>query len=303
MIQEFLSRPPCSFGATELHPREAEFTFLGIPLATTSSGLRSPDQGPVNLRLASTLVDPLSLAQGKNFNRLEIADIGDLVVKDVELLKSQVATTFEQLGKLGSTPVVLGGEHTSTLYTAPACDPSVLLVLDAHLDMRESYLGRRVTNATWLKRYLEDFPDSRVVIIGFRAGDEEEVRTAVSSGIEVVPAHAVSDHAEWPFDEIGDERTYVSVDADVIDPSHVPHVANPVPGGLTPRQLVQLFRGLGGLNLVGLDFVELCSPSAKAASNAVFANCIWEILASLSDSDELGVSPELREHALFWEDQ
>ena len=84
---------------------------------------------------------------------------------------------------------------------------------------------------------------------------------------------------------VGDGPTYISFDVDGIDPAYTPGTGTPEIGGLTPREVQQLIRGLRGLNLIGGDAVEV-APSYDPSGNTalVAATMMWEMLCIIAES-------------------
>jgi arginase family enzyme len=84
---------------------------------------------------------------------------------------------------------------------------------------------------------------------------------------------------------VGGGPTYISFDVDGIDPAFTPGTGTPEVGGLTPREVQQLIRGMQGLNLVGGDVVEVAPPYDPSGNTAlVAATMMWEILCVIADS-------------------
>ena len=76
---------------------------------------------------------------------------------------------------------------------------------------------------------------------------------------------------------------YVSIDIDSADPAYAPGTGTPEVGGLTSYQLLQLVRGLHGLDLIGFDLVEVSPPYDHGDITAVLAsNIVFEYLSLIA---------------------
>jgi len=92
-------------------------------------------------------------------------------------------------------------------------------------------------------------------------------------------------------DRIGDRPLYVSIDIDVLDPAHAPGTGTPEAGGITSRELLEILRGLRGLNLIGADVVEVSPPYDHAEITGIAASHVVYDLVSL-----LALQHEGRQH-------
>lgn len=88
---------------------------------------------------------------------------------------------------------------------------------------------------------------------------------------------------------VGDGLTYLSFDIDSLDPSFAPGTGTPEIGGLTTREVLELIRGLKGVNLVGGDVVEV-APQYDATTNTAHAGAqvLFEILSLMVFSPSIG---------------
>jgi agmatinase len=143
----------------------------------------------------------------------------------------------------------------------------MLVQLDAHADLRESYEGQPLTHATWAYHAGAEFGFDSLVQLGLRSGAREEWprthMTAWSSRSLELPAALHARLAEHPV--------YLTVDIDVLDPSAAPGTGCPEPGGATYAELEALLHGLAGQRVVAVDMVEVApalDPSEITAAAA-----------------------------------
>jgi agmatinase len=172
----------------------------------------------------------------------------------------------------GLLPVMVGGEHTCTLGfvlgLAPLYPSLGVIHLDAHADQRREYGGSRYSHASVMRRIAEDMA-LPVLSIGVRALSAAEARFIGERGVGLVPGSLLR---EWPrllppLLRRLPRAVYLTIDMDFFDPSVVPGVGTPEPGGADWFTAMDIIREiLREKCLVGFDIVELCPPREKRRS-------------------------------------
>ncbi|CAB3773914.1 agmatinase [Paraburkholderia humisilvae] len=166
----------------------------------------------------------------------------------------------------GAMPIVLGGDHgitTPILRGLDAKGPITLVHIDAHLDWRDDVNGVREGMSSPIRRASEMAHVDRIIQIGLRAqgsGRPEELVAARAYGSELVTAYELHDIGmDAVLARIPDGGNYyLTIDADGLDPSVMPAVAGPAPGGVTFVQARKLIHGLVKKGrVVGMDIVEI----------------------------------------------
>lgn len=186
----------------------------------------------------------------------------------------------------GQLPVTLGGEHSLT----PAClravqqvggfAPLGLISFDAHADMRASYEGTLLSHACAMRRSLE-IPGISALELGIRSISPEEVADIhdLRPPLEIVWAHR---YAEVPLDALLNRlpsRVYVTVDLDVFDPSCMPAVGTPEPGGIGWYDFLRAFQRIAEQKqIVGLDVVELAPIAGLSHPDFFAAKLVYKML-------------------------
>jgi agmatinase len=172
-------------------------------------------------------------------------------------------------------PILLGGDH---LISLPAVEqvlktyPRLHIVhIDAHTDLREEYLGEVFSHSTVMRKTVDRLGKGRLFQIGIRSGTKEEFALAQRMK-SIVPANHNSLRAM--VKHIGKQPVYVSVDLDVIDPSLLPGVGTPEPGGLTFQGFISILNELQRLHVVGFDLVELTPDYDPTQISSVTASVI-----------------------------
>jgi agmatinase len=193
----------------------------------------------------------------------------DLRLSDFEdNIESFALSVFKR--SLGERVAFLGGDHSITYYTFSAFRKyygkrAALIALDAHPDLCRK--GKEAPfHSDWLRRLLDDgFDPQRVLCIGWRDAERDELEFAKAHGIKVLDmaqirsmgvSQVVNEVRRWA-EEISEWQGYLTVDMDVADPSLVPAVTTPSPGGLDQHQMTELIKGLATLNIFAFDVVEI----------------------------------------------
>jgi agmatinase len=266
---------------------------IGVPFDTGTSFRIGARFGPEAIRSGSTLLRPYNPNLGVDvFATQSVVDYGDLATTpgDATSTVAQIGRQLEAVLRAGVTPIVLGGDHTIALGElrahAAVHGPVALVLLDSHCDTNDVYYGQKIFHGTPFRRAVEEgllLPE-RSVMAGMRgplydAGEWERPREL---GFDVIPAEELldmspADYSRRVRDRVGDARTFLSFDIDVIDPCFAPATGTPEVGGLAPHQALRLVRSLAGLDFCGYDVVEVSpqldgpgQPTALLAANVAY---------------------------------
>jgi agmatinase len=246
---------------------ESTAVILGCPFDGTASFRPGARFGPSAIRRASRGIETFSPYSERDLTSLRVHDMGDL---DVPLGDKKISFRLIQEGlrkilSAGKFPVLLGGDHLISLPVVEEMlrvHPHLHLVhIDAHTDLREDYLGETLSHSTVMRKLLGPLGEGRLSQIGVRSGTEEEFRLARSSVRSMVK-------------RLKNVPVYISLDLDVIDPSLLPGVGTPEPGGLTFQEFIALLKELRSLHVVGFDVVELTPDYDPSQVSSVTASVI-----------------------------
>jgi len=207
-----------------------------------------------------------------------------------------IGTFGRSVVEAGATPLAIGGDHLCSLpllRAFPDKAPLALIHFDAHLDMADTYFdGLKYTHGTPFRRAIEEslIDPKRTVQIGIRGStyDNDQEDWVVEQGVRVIRIEEVDelgikDVLSEIHRVVGQSPTYLSFDVDCIDPAFAPGTGTPEFGGLLPREVNSLLRGLNSINLVGADIVEVSPPFDSSGNTAfVAANVAFEILCLLA---------------------
>ncbi|MCJ7721564.1 agmatinase [Candidatus Bathyarchaeota archaeon] len=286
--RELFVSPSPVFSGSQRSFEEAKYVVLGVPFDVTSTYRSGAKFAPLAIRDASQNVECYSFRTGVDVEELKIHDLGDLhVAADVELTLGRLALVAQDLFEAEKVPVFIGGEHTITLGVMRSLKDVAVVSFDAHLDLRDDYLGLSVSHTTFMRRIKEDVNPSKILEIGTRAVCREELDYAKEAGIDYLTAHQIrKDGVKKTAEKIkgvlgGCEKVYVTIDMDVLDPAFVPAVPNPEPEGLDTATLLDLLEAVCERRVVGFDVVEVAPHYDQGVTATQATKVIFEVLGFL----------------------
>ena len=267
-------------------PRFASTMLFGAPFDSTTSYRPGTRFGSAAIRHESYGIESYSPYQDKDLEDANVIDLGDLELcfGDVNKALDRIEERTRHVLHASKRPFMLGGEHLVTLgafRAVAAMYPDVHIIhFDAHADLRDDYLGAKLSHACVLRRCWELVGDGRIHQFGIRSGDREEFswgRTHVST------RRFDFEGLEETLKELEGKPVYFTVDLDVMDPSIFPGTGTPEPGGVTfdaLRQAVTLV--CSRAKVVGCDVNEL-SPhyDQSGVSTIVACKIVREMLLAL----------------------
>jgi agmatinase len=284
----FVSPSPVFMGNQE-NFEAAKYVILGVPFDVTSTYRSGAKFAPLAIREASQNVECYSFRTSLEIERLKIHDLGDLhVAGDVELTLGRLALVAQDLFDAGKIPVFIGGEHTITLGVVRSLDKNVAVVsFDAHLDLRNDYLGLTVSHTTFMRRINEDVKPVKILEVGTRAVCKEELDYAKDARIDYLTSHQIrKDCFKETIETIKDalegyDKIYVTIDMDILDPAFGPAVPNPEPEGLDTAMLLDLLETVCDHRVVGFDVVEVAPQYDQGITAIQATKVIFEVLGFL----------------------
>lgn len=254
---------------------DAEWIYVGLPMDFTASFQPGSRFGPPRIREASYGLETYSILLDRDLEEVSVADVGDLefAFGNVSQALTQIGEAAESILAEGKRFVAVGGEHLVTLPLIQAVVshyPDLVVVhWDAHADLRDTYLGERLSHATVLRRVAELLRPGHLYQFGIRSGTREEMVYA-KEHTHLYP-EAVLAPLTSVIEELKGRPLYVTIDLDVIDPGFFPGTGTPEPGGISAAEALSALRLLGGLNVVGMDFVETMPLPDVSQRTAVLA--------------------------------
>ncbi len=281
-----LNRNIHTFASCDCEYNLSKTVIFGAPFDSTTSFRPGARFGCSAVRNESFGIETYSPYLDKDLNDIQVFDGGDLeltfgntqrVLKDIEEFSKNIITD-------GKKPLMIGGEHLITLGAVNAAVQNFpdlhIIQFDAHMDMRDNYLGEELSHATVMRRCWDIVGDGRIYQFGIRSGDREEFYKAAGH-VETCKFNfsTLNDVVE----NLKDKPVYLSIDLDVLDPGVFPGTGTPEAGGISFIELLTAIEKVAELNVVGADICEL-SPiyDQSGASTALVCVLVRELLLQIS---------------------
>jgi agmatinase len=289
-VIKFLTTPANFFSGFVSSYEESHFIVLGVPFDGTSSYKPGSRFGPSAIREASCNIETFSLRTLEDVEHVKICDIGDLWVTHGNLVETnkKVEQVTAEITKSHRFPIALGGEHSITYGEVKALGKDVTVIqFDAHMDLRDDYLGEKWSHATVMRRISEEVGLPNLIEVGTRAPSKEEYTFAKKNGLNFFTSDAIKKNPRETVEKIkkllkGSSKIFLTIDMDCLDPSVAPGVGNPEPEGIDLTALLDLIQAIVDYRITGFDVVEVSPPNDPSGITAVAAAKIALELISLS---------------------
>ncbi|MCJ2376149.1 agmatinase [Vibrio sp. ZSDZ34] len=278
---------------------DADVVVLGVPLDMATSGRPGARMGPDAIRKASVNLAWEGNKFPWNFNVFKdnkVIDAGDLVFDcgDAEDFTYRLEAATNEILKSGKTMLALGGDHFITLPILRAYakhhGEMALIHFDAHTDTYSN--GSSYDHGTMF------YHAPKEGLISAKHSVQIGIRTEYSyddHDFNVINAMQANDMSVDAIvaqikETIGDKPVYITFDIDCLDPAFAPGTGTPVCGGLNSDKVLKIIRGLAGVNVVGMDVVEVSPPydqsdltALAGATIALELLYVWASRPKLSD--------------------
>lgn len=284
----------------------ADVAVVGVPFDTGVSYRPGARFGANHVRESSRLLRPYNPAQEISpFELAQVADAGDMAVNPFnineaieEIQHNALELTVPDAEGRSAKLLTLGGDHTIALPLLRAASeragaPVALLHFDAHLDTWDTYFGAEYTHGTPFRRAVEEgiLDTEAISHVGTRGPlyGKKDLEDDKRFGFGIVTSsdvfrQGVDEVVHKLRDRIGNRPLYVSIDIDVLDPAHAPGTGTPEAGGITSRELLEILRGLRGMNLIGADVVEVAPAYDHAEITGIAASHVaYDLVSLLAD--------------------
>ena len=286
-LKGMFRQPPLPMFGSTCTFEECHFALFGVPFDGTSTYRRGSRYAPTELRRVSENVETYSFRFRIDVEEIPLCDMGDLTrLGDAEEVVEAVSDVCRGVNQAGKIPVAVGGEHTLTLGAASALKPDAVVCMDAHLDMRDEYMGVKLSHATFMRRLTETVETS-VLMVGVRAVCREELEYASERGIQIITSMDVREMgvrkvSSKLLEALSDaDSVYVSIDLDVLDPAYAPAVGNPEAEGLETWILLELLSSILDGRVVGLDLCEYAPPYDDGSTAVQALKLLYESLIAV----------------------
>ena len=276
----FLNVPP-SQGKLE----DCLFWVIPVPYDSTASFQPGARFGPSAIIQASHELEDWDELLSKDSSVVGISTLPALepIVDSPSKFLDEVFDVVSIAMKYEKLPVLLGGDHSITIGSVRAIVekfPGVQVIyLDAHADFRDSYMGSRFGHASVAKR-LSEFTE--VIHVGVRSISERELADIPDyprTFFEAPRAGIFDENALGEILSVLGENVYITIDLDVLDPSLMPSVGNPQPGGLSWNGINDLLRVITSRSgVVGFDVVELAPNLGYPHASFTAAKLVYRLM-------------------------
>jgi agmatinase len=262
-----------------------KYGILGVPFDGTTSYIPGARFGPRTVREASYNFERYNLKLGKNLNA-ELIDLGDIEVVHGNFKKTciKLKKTIDDVLKMEIIPIIIGGDHSISYCVIKSISEKLdienitIIHFDAHMDLREEYLGEKYSHATVMRRIFDMNP-KEIVQVGIRSAEEEEAKFAKKNVTTFSVDDVLEDQARiLKYIENIEGPVYVSLDIDVLDPAYAPSVGTPSSCGLDPMQMEKFIMSLKDKNVVGIDILEVSSTQIGDITAINAAKIIYDFL-------------------------
>ena len=259
---------------------DAAIVMVGLPFDGTCSYRPGSRFAPERLRPSSWGLEDYSPVYDRHLDDVKFYDAGELefplgnTVKSLDLIEQNARIIFNDDKKF----LGIGGEHLVTLPALKACKEKyndlAVIHFDAHTDLREDYLGEKLSHASVMRRIGEIVGFENIKQIGIRSGLKEE--------FELMKKYNKKKKNFSDIDILKNKKIFLTIDVDVLDPSVLPGTGTPEPDGLLYRELAQWIHYLKDFDIAGADVVELAPDyDNSGVSTAVVSKIIRDVLMIL----------------------
>ena len=261
------------FMASRRDPAGCRVGLFGVPYDGTTSFRPGTRFGPAAIRDVSNGLETYCPQLDRDLEDLAFADLGavDIPFGAPEPVLEAVRESTQAVLNLGLRPLMLGGEHSITagaVAAVAAQHPDLVLVqLDAHADLRDSWLGSRHSHACAMRRCLEVLPSQRLFQLSIRSGTRVEFEELRGSGRLMADVQTLA----AALQPLQGRPLYLTVDLDWFDPAVLPGTGTPEPGGYLWTDFAALVNVLHQHQLVAADVVELAPHLDPSGVSSVLA--------------------------------
>ncbi len=280
-----LNRNIHTFIACDHEYEDSDIVLFGAPFDGTTSYRPGTRFASAAIRNESYGIETYSPYLDMDLLDRRIFDAGDLEFGfgNTERVLNSIEEMTTRILEDNKKPLMIGGEHLVTLGSVRAVAKKYsqlhILHFDAHADLRDDYLGEKLSHASVMRRCHDIVGDDRIYQFGIRSGDREEFLWAKD---HVFTQKFNLNGIDQVVEELLGKPVYLTIDLDVLDPSVFPGTGTPEAGGITFMELIQALNKVFQLNIMAMDMNEL-SPvyDQSGASTALACKLLRELLLQL----------------------
>ncbi len=291
MIKNLFDNENAIFMGSKRSPDDCAIGIFGVNYDGTCSFKPGARFGPEAIRQVSSCLETYCPKLNKDLEDIMYVDFGSIIIdkNDSKSVIESVKLATNFLINKRLSPIMLGGEHSITTGAIEGLVkkyPDLILVqLDAHADLRESYIGNKHSHACTMKRCLEVLPEKKILQVGIRSGTKEEFQFMHNNNqlVNFCPGgnaqklrQALLPYSKCPI--------YLTIDLDWFDPSLLAGTGTPEPGGFFWNDFEEILNTLRDFRIVASDIVELSPEIDKSGvSSIVAAKVLRSLILSLEN--------------------
>lgn len=268
---------------------KASVVVAPIPFEGAISYLPGAKLGPEAILSASSQVELYDYEHDVDLSREKIHTITQHpTLASYADVREYVSGVVNQVNSKTQFYLGLGGDHTVTIPAIEVLSKRYkklgIVQIDAHADLRDELHGNRYSHACIMRRNAELIGAKNILAVGIRAVSQEEQMFISKNKVNTIAGNFSLDANLVPrlkalLKKIPDD-VFLTVDLDGLDPTIMPHVGTPVPGGLSWFQTLSVIREVfRSKNVVAADVVEIASSRESARSDFTAALLCQKIIA------------------------
>lgn len=265
-------------------PQTARVVLLPVPYDSTSEWRSGTRHGPQAVIDASQYLELYDLELDREIYKVGIHTLPQVepIVSSPEDMIDRVYQVIKGLIRKGKFVVMLGGEHSLSLGMVRAWEEAYpelsVLQLDAHADLRDEYLGSRYSQACVMRRIFELCPITQVGVRSLSWEEKQFLMQSNMSPVYMLNLESDTSSTERIVSALSKD-VYVTIDVDVFDPSIMPAVGTPEPGGMQWQQVLNLLKAIAlSKHIVGFDLMEFCPQEGPSSSAFLLAKLVYKFI-------------------------
>ena len=297
-VPTFLSAPHLPVDKDNPDFADLQVALVGVPMDLGVTNRPGARFGPRALRAIERIGPYNHVLDCAPVHELRVADIGDVPFRSrysLEMCHQDIEAWYRMIVDAGVVPLSVGGDHSisgSILKAVGRDRPVGMIHIDAHCDTGGPFDYSKFHHGGPFRNAVLDgvLDPERTIQIGIRGAAEYLWEFSHDSGMTVIhaeemPALGIKTIVERAREVVGEGPCYLSFDIDSLDPAFAPGTGTPEIGGPSTREILELLRGLKGLNICGGDVVEV-APQYDATTNTAQAGAqvLFEILGLMAFS-------------------
>ena len=287
-FREFFDQEGSIYMGSQREIKNCSIGIFGVNYDGTTSFRSGTRFGPSAIRNVSQSLETFCPILEKDLSNIGYVDFGSLIIDldNTESVINRVSLATKLLIKNNLKPLILGGEHsitTGVIETLVKKYPDLVIIqLDAHADLRDSYMNNKNSHACTMQRCIEKLPNKEIFQIGIRSGTKEEFQKMRENNQLIDLKKGDKNLLLSRLEKIKELPIYLTIDVDWFDPSLLSGTGTPEPGGFFWDDFEMIIKTLNKFNLIGADIVELAPEiDISGVSSIVAAKVARSLIMTL----------------------